>query len=320
MKSWHGASQPACHAAKRESVRVYGNPPVRPCHGAALPVPGEVGSCAVAAVAGAMVPRGSLPPVVLPIAVRPPNPLHQQCVRVTTDPRLRAMPAQERSYAHVKASGKRIWNRYRWLWRRSRPRSGQSDGRRGMALHKWVFGTKTFQKMSADFAGSLIGDEVGREGVDDDFAARGFENIGAWILGRNMFGPVRGPWPDDSWKGWWGENPPYHVPVFVLTHHARAPTHDGGRNDVPLRHRRHPCRAGAREGGGQGKDVRLGGGVATIRQYLTAGLIDEIHLAISPVLLGRGEHLLAGIDTVSLGYKCTEHASTDHATHVVLTK
>ncbi len=142
----------------------------------------------------------------------------------------------------------------------------------GMALHQWVLGTKTFQNMHADFAASLIGDEVGREGVDDDFAARGFENLGAWIMGRNMSGPVRGPWPDDSWKGWWG------------------------------------------------KDVRLGGGVATIRQYLTAGLIDEIHLVISPVLLGRGEHLLAGIDTVSLGYKCTEHASTDHATHVVLTK
>jgi dihydrofolate reductase len=188
-----------------------------------------------------------------------------------------------------------------------------------MVLHKWVFGTKTFQKM-ANFAGSLIGDEVGREGVDDDFAARGFENIGAWILGRNMFGPLRGPWSDDSWKGWWGKNPPYHVPVFVLTNHARAPiTMEGGTTFHFVTDGIHAALNRAKEAA-QGKDVRLGGGVATIRQYLTGGLIDEIHLVISPVLLGRGEHLLAGIDAVSLGYKCTEHASTDHATHVVLTK
>ena len=178
----------------------------------------------------------------------------------------------------------------------------------GMVLHK------------CDFAGSLIGDEVGREGVVDDFAARGFENIGAWILGRNMFGPLRGPWSDDSWKGWWGTNPPYHVPVFVLTNHARAPiTMEGGTTFHFVTDGIHAALNRAKEAA-QGKDVRLGGGVATIRQYLTAGLIDEIHLVISPVLLGRGEHLLAGIDAVSLGYKCTEHASTDHATHVVLTK
>ena len=190
----------------------------------------------------------------------------------------------------------------------------------GMALHKWVFGTKTFQKMHADFARPLIGDEIGREGVDDDFAARGFEHVGAWILGRNMFGPMRGPWSDDSWKGWWGNNPPYHVPVFVLTHHARAAiTMEGGTTfhfvidgiDAALQRANEVA---------QGKDVRLGGGVATIRQYLTAGLIDEIHLVISPVLLGMGEPLLTGIDTVSLGYKCTEHASSHRATHVVLTK
>ncbi|KYF92471.1 deaminase [Sorangium cellulosum] len=190
----------------------------------------------------------------------------------------------------------------------------------GMALHKWVLGTKTFQKMSADFAGSLIGDEAARGGVDDDFAARGFENIGAWIMGRHMFGPMRGPWSDDGWKGWWGNNPPYHVPVFVLTHHARAPiTMDGGTTFHFVTDGIHAALSRAKEAA-QGKDIRLGGGVATVRQYLTAGLLDELHLAISPVLLGRGEHLLAGIDAVSLGYKCTERASTDHATHVVLTK
>jgi len=190
----------------------------------------------------------------------------------------------------------------------------------GMALHQWVFGTKTFQKMHADFAGSLIGDEVAREGVDDDFAARGFENLGAWIMGRNMFGPARGPWPDDSWKGWWGTNPPYHVPVFVLTHHARAPiTMEGGTTFHFVTDGIHAALNRAKDAA-HGKDVRLGGGVATIRQYLAAALIDEIHLAIAPALLGTGEHLLAGIDAVSLGSKCTEHVSTDLATHVVLTK
>jgi dihydrofolate reductase len=190
----------------------------------------------------------------------------------------------------------------------------------GMALHEWVLGTKTFQKMHADFAGPLIGDEAGRGGVDDDFAARGFENVGAWILGRNMFGPIRGPWPDDDWKGWWGNNPPYHVPVFVLTHHARDPiAMEGGTTFRFVTDGIHAALKLATEAA-QGKDVRLGGGVATIREYLAAGLIDELHLVISPALLGRGEHLLAGIDLVSLGYKCTGHVSTDKATHVVLTK
>jgi len=190
----------------------------------------------------------------------------------------------------------------------------------GMALHQWVLRTKTFQKIAADFAGSLIGDTVGRDGVDDDFAARGFENIGAWIMGRNMFGPMRGPWTDDGWKGWWGENPPYHVPVFVLTHHARAPlSMEGGTTFHFVTDGIHAALERARSAA-QGKDVRLGGGVATVRQYLTAGLIDELHLVIAPTLLGRGEPLLAGIDAAGLGFRCTEHASTDLATHVVLTR
>ena len=183
----------------------------------------------------------------------------------------------------------------------------------GMAVHQWVFGTKTFQKM----VGS---DEAGRADVDDAFAARGFENLGAWIMGRNMFGPVRGAWPDDTWKGWWGESPPYHVPVFVLTHHARAPiTMAGGTTFHFVTEGIHAALERAKEAA-QGKDIRLGGGVATIRQYLEAGLIDELHLAISPALLGQGEHLLADIDLVKLGYKCTEHVASERATHVVLKK
>ncbi|HUB07970.1 MAG TPA: dihydrofolate reductase family protein [Myxococcales bacterium] len=185
----------------------------------------------------------------------------------------------------------------------------------GMALHQWLFGTKTFRKMHGQ-AGSTEG--IG--GVDDDFAARAFENVGAWILGRNMFGPVRGPWPDESWKGWWGPNPPYHLPVFVLTHHPRpSMAMEGGTTFHFVTDGIEAALKRARAVAG-GKDVRLGGGVATIRQYLEAGLIDEIHLAISPVLLGRGEPLLAGIDAVSLGYECTEHVPTNQATHVVLTK
>lgn len=189
----------------------------------------------------------------------------------------------------------------------------------GEALHQWAFGTRTFRKLHADFAATPAGDDA-PEGIDDNFIARGFENVGAWIIGRNMFGPVRGPWSDDSWKGWWGRSPPYHVPVFVLSHHPREPiTMEGGTTfffetggiEAALQR----AKAAA-----EGRDVRLGGGVATIRQYLKADLIDEIHLAISPVLLGRGEHLLTGIDLLSLGYRCTEHAASEHATHVVLTR
>jgi dihydrofolate reductase len=190
-------------------------------------------------------------------------------------------------------------------------------GAGGMALHQWVFGTKTFQKMMPELGNA---DQPGRGGPDDDFAARGFANLGAWILGRNMFGYQRGPWPDDGWKGWWGNNPPYHVPVFVLTHHARESlVMEGGTTFHFVTEGIHVALERAKAAA-QGKDVRLGGGAASIRQYLTAGLIDELHLAISPVLLGRGEHLLGGIDTVSLGYKVTEHVSSENAQHVVLTK
>jgi dihydrofolate reductase len=182
----------------------------------------------------------------------------------------------------------------------------------GMALHKWAFATRTFQQM--------FGSGAGTTGIDDDFAARGFDNIGAWILGRNMFGPIRGPWPDATWKGWWGDNPPYHTPVFVLTNHPRESIGmSGGTTFHFVTDGAHSALRRAAEAAGD-RDIRLGGGVATIRQYLRAGLIDEMHLAISPILLGSGEHLLAGVDTAKLGYHCTEHVPTPNATHVVLTR
>jgi dihydrofolate reductase len=184
-------------------------------------------------------------------------------------------------------------------------------GEGGGGLHQWFRGTRTFQRM--------MGDETkGADGPDEDFAARGFENAGAWILGRNMFGPVRGQWPDDEWKGWWGDEPPYHVDVFVLTHHARAPlAMKGGTTFHFVTDGIEAALERARRAAG-GKDVRLGGGVSTIRQYLQAGLVDEMHLAIAPVLLGAGEALLAGIDLPALGFTCTEHVPTQAATHVVL--
>jgi dihydrofolate reductase len=182
----------------------------------------------------------------------------------------------------------------------------------GVALHEWAFVTRTFRQM--------FGSEGGTSGIDDDFAARGFDNIGAWIMGRNMFGPIRGPWPDDAWKGWWGDNPPYHCPVFVLTRHPRAPiTMDGGTTFHFVTDGIHAALERAAEAA-EGRDIRLGGGVATIQQYLRAGLVDEMHLAISPILLGSGEHLFAGIDAAKLGYRCTQHVPTANATHIVLTK
>lgn len=185
-------------------------------------------------------------------------------------------------------------------------------GAGGMALHQWAFGTRTLRRLFAQ--------EGGGTGIDDGFAARGFENLGAWILGRNMFGPVRGPWPDESWRGWWGEEPPYRCPVFVLTHHERRPLEMAGGTIF------HFVTAGigealdrAREAAA-GKDVRVGGGAATIRQYLRAGLIDEMHVAISPILLGQGEALFADLDLPALGYEVGEHVAGGAATHVVIAK
>ena len=185
-------------------------------------------------------------------------------------------------------------------------------GARGESLHEWAVATRTFQQ--------LYGQPGGTTGADDDFVARGFANLGAWILGRNMFGPIRGAWPDDQWRGWWGDNPPYHNDVFVLTHHPRASIHMAGdttfhfvTDGIHAAYERAKAAA-------QGRDIRLGGGVATIRQYLRAGLIDEMHLAIAPVLLGSGEHLFNGIDLLSLGYRRVEHVPSAAATHIVLAK
>lgn len=187
-------------------------------------------------------------------------------------------------------------------------------GEGGRGLHQWFVGTRTFQEMIGNAGKGAA------EGPDEEFAAKGFANVGAWILGRNMFGPVRGPWPDDEWKGWWGDEPPYHVPTFVLTHHAREPlVMKGGTTFYFVTDGIESAYAQAREAA-KGKDVRLGGGVATVREYLRAGLVDEMHLAISPVLLGSGESLFAGVDLARLGFRVTEHVPTSAATHVVLRK
>jgi dihydrofolate reductase len=183
----------------------------------------------------------------------------------------------------------------------------------GTALHEWALATRTFQQ-------HLFGNNEGETGPDDDFAARGFRNIGAWILGRNMFGPVRGPWPDESWRVWWGENPVYHVPVFVLTHHARAPlVMEGGTTFHFVTEGITIALERAREAAG-GKDVRLGGGVNVIQQYLRQRLIDEMHVAIAPVLLGSGERLFEGINLPALGYACTRHEGSQKATHMVISR
>jgi dihydrofolate reductase len=188
-------------------------------------------------------------------------------------------------------------------------------GEGGMALHQWVLGTRTFHRMH----GAADAD-TGSTGADDAFARRGFENVGAWILGRNMFGPVRGPWPDDAWTGWWGDEPPYHCDVFVLTHHARAPlVMQGGTTFHFVTGGIHEALERARAAAA-GRDVRLGGGASTIRQYLQAGLVDEMHLAFAPVLLGQGEALLAGLDLPAMGFTVAEHVHTERATHLVLRK
>ncbi len=185
-------------------------------------------------------------------------------------------------------------------------------GVRGPELFEWFFSTRTWKQMQAQEGGST--------GVDDQWARRGMENVGAWILGRNMFGLVRGPWPDDSWRGWWGEEPPYHVPTFVLTHHKRKPLEmKGGTTFHFVTDGIESALQRAKEAG-RGKDVRIGGGVATIRQYLKAGLMDELHLVFRPVVMGSGENLFAGLDLAALGYRCVEHVASEEALHVVLRK
>ena len=183
-------------------------------------------------------------------------------------------------------------------------------GVRGPELMEWFFQTRAWR--------SMHGEQGGETGVDNAMAEQGFQGIGAWILGRNMFGPVRGPWPDESWKGWWGDEPPYHTPVFVLTHYPRAPLRMAGGTEFHfvtsgIHAALEQARAAARGG-----DVRVGGGVATIRQYLQAGLIDELHLVVRPVLLGSGEHLLHDIDMRALGYRCSRSVAGERATHVFL--
>ncbi|HTB97456.1 MAG TPA: dihydrofolate reductase family protein [Terracidiphilus sp.] len=185
-------------------------------------------------------------------------------------------------------------------------------GERGPSIFQWFFGTRTFHAMH--------GGEGGSTGVDNEFAERGFENIGAWILGRNMFGPVRGPWPDESWRGWWGDEPPYHTPAFVLTHHPRKPLEmQGGTTFHFVTEGIEFALARAVEAA-KGKDVRLGGGVQTIRQFLRAGLINELHLAYAPTLLGAGESLLEGINLPALGYQVTAHTATEAAWHVTIVR
>jgi dihydrofolate reductase len=185
-------------------------------------------------------------------------------------------------------------------------------GENGTELHQWFFDTPTFRKMH--------GGEGGRDGVDEELAARGVRGIGAWILGRNMFGPVRGPWQDESWRGWWGETPPYHVPVYVLTHHPRPSLPmQGGTTFHFVTDGIHAAHELAREAAGD-LDIRVGGGVSTVRQYLRERLVDELHLAISPVLLGCGESLFDGMNWRELGYRCAEVVPGEKATHVILAK
>ncbi len=185
-------------------------------------------------------------------------------------------------------------------------------GVRGTELMEWFFHTRMWRRMH--------GNQDGETGVDNSIAEQGFARIGAWILGRNMFGPVRGPWPDESWRGWWGEEPPYHVPVFVLTNHPRAPLPmRGGTEFRFVTGGIHEALKQAAAAAGE-REVRVGGGVSTIRQYLRAALLDELHLVIRPVLLGSGEHLLGGIDLPALGYECAQYVAGERAAHVFLRK
>ena len=185
-------------------------------------------------------------------------------------------------------------------------------GRGGEKLHQWMFGTRFFRTM--------IGQDGGSDGVDQAYAERAMSGFGAFILGRNMFGPVRGPWPDEQWKGWWGANPPYHAPTFVLTHYPRAPIEmEGGTTFIFVTEGIEAALEQAKAAAG-GLDVKIGGGVETVRQYLRADLIDELHFALSPVVLGQGEAMFAGIDLPALGFRVTEHQASEHAVHIVLTR
>lgn len=191
-------------------------------------------------------------------------------------------------------------------------RLDQPLGAGGEQLHDWMVATRSWRRMH--------GRDGGESGIDDNFAARAAADVGAWIIGRNMFGPVRGEWPDDAWKGWWGDEPPYHCPVYVLTHHARAPVAMRGGTTFHFVTEGIDAALERARAAAHGRAVRLGGGVATIREYLRARLVDRLHLAIAPLLLGSGEALFEGIDLVALGYRCTEHAASEKAAHVVLTR
>jgi dihydrofolate reductase len=183
-------------------------------------------------------------------------------------------------------------------------------GVRGPEIMEWFFPTHVFK--------SMHGAGEGEKGIDNAMAVSGFENIGAFILGRNMFGPVRGPWPDESWRGWWGDEPPYHTPVFVLTHHARPSlTMQGGTVFHFVTDGIHAALERARAAAGA-RDVRIGGGVSTVRQYLRERLIDELHLPVRPVLLGAGENLLQGLDLRALGYECYKTVAGERATHTFI--
>ena len=185
-------------------------------------------------------------------------------------------------------------------------------GAGGESLHDWLVSTRTFKRMQ--------GREGGDTGVDEDFAGKSMTGMGAWIMGRNMFGPVRGPWPDESWRGWWGKNPPYHTPVFVLTHHARPSVEmEGGTVFHFVTDGIHAALERARAAAGN-QDIRLLGGAATIRQYLEARLVDEMHVAVSPILLGSGEHLFSGIDLLALGYQGTAFVPGDKAGHYIVVR
>jgi dihydrofolate reductase len=185
-------------------------------------------------------------------------------------------------------------------------------GKRGTELHQWFYGTKMFRAMTGEGGGS--------DGIDEDYAARSMAGFGAFIVGRNMFGPVRGDWPDESWKGWWGDNPPYHAPTFILTHYPRDPIVMEGGTTFYFVTKGIEAALGKAKAAAGGRDVKIGGGVSTVKQYLAAGLIDEMHFAVAPVLLGRGEAMFSGIDLPALGFRVAEKTVSNFATHIVLRK